>query len=60
MFRKEGYRPGQTIFLITRKKVKVNKLLPLTTGNKSITLKDDKNKLAATVKEQVSKLLNEQ
>ena len=45
LFRKEGYRPGQTIFLITRKKVKVNKLLPLTDGNKSITLKDDKNKI---------------
>ena len=45
LFRKEGYRPGQTIFLITRKKVKVNKLLPLTAGNKSITLKDDKNKI---------------
>ena len=34
LFRKEGYRPGQTIFLITRKKVKVNKLLPLTDGKK--------------------------
>ena len=45
LFRKEGYRPGQSIFLITRKKVKVNKLLPLTAGNKSITLKDDKNKI---------------
>ena len=45
LFRKEGYRPGQTIFLITRKKVKVNKLIPLTAGNKSITLKDDKNKI---------------
>ena len=45
LFRKEGYRPGQTIFLITRKKVKVNKQLPLTDGNKSITLKDDKNKI---------------
>ena len=45
LFRKEGYRPGQTIFLITRKKVKASKLLPLTAGNKSITLKDDKNKI---------------
>ena len=48
LFRKEGYiDSGQTIFLITRKKVKVkaSKLLPLTTGNKSITLKDDKNKI---------------
>ena len=44
LFRKEGYRL-KTIFLITRKKVKVNKLLPLTDGNKSITLKDDKNKI---------------
>ena len=49
MFRKEGYRPGQTIFLITRKKVKVNKLLPLTTGNKSITLKDDKTGSGTTL-----------
>ena len=45
LFRKEGYRPGQTIFLITRKKVKATKLLPLTDGNKSIVLKDDKNKI---------------
>ena len=38
LFRKEGYRPGQTIFLITRKKVKVNKLLPLTSGNTCIAV----------------------
>ena len=44
VFRKECYR-FRCIFLITRKKVKVNKLLSLTTGNKSITLKDDKNKI---------------
>ena len=45
LFRKEGYRPGQTIFLITRKKVKPSKVIELAKGNKSILLKDDKNKV---------------
>ena len=45
LFRKEGYRPGQTIFLITRQKVKPSKVIELAKGNKSILLKDDKNKV---------------
>ena len=44
LFRKEGYRPGQSIFLITRRKVKPQKFLELTTGKKSIYLKDPQNK----------------
>ena len=45
LFKKEGYRAGQSIFLITRKKVKPSKVIELAKGNKSILLKDDKNKV---------------
>ena len=45
LFKKEGYRAGQSIFLITRKKVKSSKVIELAKGNKSILLKDDKNKV---------------
>ena len=45
LFKKEGYIPGRSVFLIVRRKVKANKFIDLAKGNKSITLKDDKNKI---------------
>ena len=45
LFKKEGYIPGRSVFLIVRRKVKATKFLDLAQGNKSITLKDDKNKI---------------
>ena len=45
LFKKEGYVPGKSVFLIVRRKVKATKFLDLAQGNKSITLKDNKNKI---------------
>ena len=45
LFKKEGYIPGRSVFLIVRRKVKASKFIDLAKGNKSITLKDDKNKI---------------
>lgn len=45
LFKKEGYVPGKSVFLIIRRKVKATKFVEVAKGNKSITLKDDKNKI---------------
>jgi len=45
LFKKEGYVPGKTVFLIIRRKVKATKFVEVAKGNKSITLKDDRNKI---------------
>ena len=45
LFKKEGYIPGRSVFLIVRRKVKPNKIIELAKGNKSIILKDNKNKI---------------
>jgi len=45
LFKKEGYVPGKSVFLIIRRKVKANKFIELAKGNKSIVLKDSKNKI---------------
>ena len=45
LFKKEGYVPGKSVFLIIRRKVKATKFIEVAKGNKSITLKDDRNKI---------------
>jgi len=45
LFKKEGYVPGKSVFLIIRRKVKATKFVEVAKGNKSITLKDDRNKI---------------